>query len=274
MEYTALFIWLTLCLMLGGLINYLMAGALTHRLVRLLAAPGLFIRKFTMTVVALCCGATVTRVCVYDAGTEDIGFQADGIASIAKVLAPLAPLFGCAVALGALNASFGRPLSLDYSPPALSSLDSGGMRGFVLGTWSMLSSGVQQGLRADWHDGRLYVLFALIFSLGLGASAPMERVKEAILGAALVAVALALFSSISVRRAGVVAATPGWFAGIRDFVISASGVAFILMVYAMITALFVGLAVRIYEVASRSGSGSRKGRTAKLPPDREGKRAA
>jgi hypothetical protein len=272
-EYTALFIWLTLCLVLGGLISYVMAGARTHRAVQFLAAPGMVIRKFSMTVTALLCGASITRVRVYELSSEDIDFQAEGISSIAKVLAPLSPLFGCAVVMTAVNAAFGDPLRLECAPPALASLDSGGLKGFLAGTWALLDTGVRQGLKANWHSANLYVLFALIFSLALGASAPMRRVREAILGAGLLAVSLALLSSISVRRAGVVAATPTWFGSVRGFVVNRSGVAFMMMVYGMFAALVVGLVVRLYELTTRT-SQRRSAKSTPLPGDEEWKRAA
>jgi len=273
MEFVALFMWLCLCLLLGGIMHFVTAGASKHRVVRLLAAPGLIIRKFTMTLVALVCGGTVTRVGIYDLSSRDIEFEADGMASGAKVLVPLAPLFGGAVALLALNAAFGRPLDLHYSPPSLSALNSGGIRAFLGGTWTMLSSGVRQVLRADWGSARLYVFFTIIFSLALGACAPMERVKEAILGAALLTVALALLSSVSIGR-GPVRVQPAWISAVRTFVISTSGVAFIMMVYGMLGALVVGIAVRIFELISHSAAGRPAAAEKKLAADAQRRRAA
>lgn len=272
MEYTALFVWLSLCLVLGGLMRTVMAGALTHRFVMLLAAPGMIIRKFTMTLTALLSGATVTRVRVYELSSRDIDYRADGAASIAKVLVPLAPLFGTAVAMIALNEMFGRPLKLDYSPPALASLDTGGFRGFFHGTWLLLSSVVRQAMRSDWQSLKLYVLFALIFSLALGSCSAMNRVKEAILGAGLLAVVLALLSSIAVRRAEGMAATPAWFVALRSFVVSCSGVAFIMMVYGLLTSLVVGVAVRMYELIT--GSRSRRPARARAAEPKDAKGAA
>lgn len=272
MEYMALFIWLSLCLILGALIHFVMAGALTHRLVMLLAAPGMIIRKFTMTLVALLCGGTVTKVRIYELSARDIEFKAEGAASIAKVLVPLAPLFGGAVAMVAVNSVFGSPFRLDYSPPALSALDSGGLRSFLGGTWLLLASVVRQATQSDWRSLSFYVIFALIFSLALGACAPMERVKEAILGAALLAVTLALLSSVSVGR-GAIRTTPGWIMATSSFIVRSSGVAFIMMVYGMLTALVVGLAVRIYELLTRSSARKRPAK-ATGEPEIEKRRAA
>ena len=271
MEYAALFIWLSLCLVMGGLIYSMMAGALTHRPVMLLAAPGMVLRKFSMTLAALVCGGTVTRVRIYELSSRDIDFRADGTSSVAKVLVPLAPLFAGAAAVVMLNGMFGGPLNLSYEPPALTSLDSGGLRGFILGTWSLLNNVVRQGLKSDWGNARLYVLFALVFSLALGACEPMERVRQAILGAGLLAIGLALLSTIAVRRAGVIAATPTWLQVTRAFVVRSSAVAFAMMVYGMFTALVVGFTVRIFELLSggkKSPKASKgRGRSAALEDD-------
>jgi hypothetical protein len=268
MEYAALFIWLSLCLVMGGLIHSVMAGALSHRPVMLLAAPGMVVRKFSMTLAALICGGTVTRVRIYELSSRDIDFRADGTTSVAKVLVPLAPLFAGAAAMAVLNGMFGSPLSLSHEPPVLASLDSGGVRGFILGTWGLLSDVVRQGLASDWGNPRLYVLFALVFSLALGACEPMERVRQAILGAALLALALALLSTIAVRRVGVLAATPAWLQATQAFVVRSSAVAFGMMVYGMFAALIVGFSVRIYELLSGSKKSPKapksRGRTASL----------
>jgi len=278
MEYLALFIWLALCLLTGALMHFAMAGALTHRGVQLLAAPGMVIRKVSMVMTALVCGGTVTKVSIYELSAHDIDFKAEGMASIGKVLVPLAPVFGGAVAMMQLNALFGSPLNLHYAPPDLSALNGTGLKGFLHGTWLVLSSVVSQAIQADWHSLRLYVLFALVFSLALGACAPMERVKEALLGAGLVAVVLALFSGIAVRKAGVIAASPGWFTTARTFIVDCSGIAFLMMVYGMLTALAVGGTVRLYEMMAKGGSkagarGKGKGRAAKADEE-EMRRAA
>jgi hypothetical protein len=264
-EYAALFVWIALCLLLGGLMHFVTAGALAHRPVQLLAAPGMVVRKFTMTLVALVSGATVTRVRVYELSSRDIDFRADGFAGIAKVLVPLAPLFGGAMAVVAVNDVFGSPLRLDCRVPALASFDAGGLRGFLDGTWGLLSVTVRQGIRADWHNPRLYVLFGLLFSLALGASCPFERMREALLGTGLVCIVLALLSSIAVRRAQVVATSPAWFVAARDYVVGTAGIAFFMMVYGMLTALVVVVAVRVYEIVTGAGARSRPRSTSRAP---------
>jgi hypothetical protein len=257
MEFAALFVWIGLCLLLGGLLHFVMKGALSHRGILILAAPGMALRKLAMTLVALVFGGTVTRVRIYELSSRDIDFQADGPSSVAKVMAPLAPLFGCAVALSALNAAFGRPLDLSYSMPGLSAVNGVGLQRFVAATWGMLSQVVRQGLGANWSNPRLYLLLGLAFSLALGACEPMERVRQAILGAALLAVALAVMSTIAVRR-GFIATAPPWFTATNAFVLSQAAVAFAMMVYGLMAALVVGLGVRVYEVASRLGGSSKK----------------
>ena len=278
MEYLALFIWLVLCLVMGALIHHLMAGALTHRAVQLLAAPGMIIRKITMVLTALVCGGTVTKVSIYELSAHDIDFKAEGAASIAKVLVPLAPVFGGAVAMMELNALFGSPLNLHYAPPGLAALSGNSFKEFLYGTWLVLSSVVNQAVQADWHTLRLYVLFALVFSLALGACAPMQRIKESLLGAGLLALVLAVLSSITVRKAGFLATTPDWFRTTKTFVVDCSGIAFLMMVYGMLAALAVGFTVRVVEVMSKGGAkgGSRqkgKGKAARDEED-EARRAA
>ena len=257
MEYCALFVWLTLCLLVGAAVHYVLAGAMETQLVKLVSAPGTIVRKFTMALTALFCGATLTKAKLYELSDRDVDFSADGISSISKALVPLMPLFGCAAVMMVLNAMFLHPFRLDYTPPALSAFDSGGIKGFALGTWDLLTQVVKRGASVDWSNLRLYVLLALTFSLALGAAASFDQVKEAILGAGLLAVALAVFCSITVRRGFMGSQTPmSWAIQMRSLVVSASAAAFVMMVYGMLTALAVGLLVRIYEMLGHSGSGS------------------
>ena len=128
MEYCALFVWLTLCLLVGAAVHYVLAGAMETQLVKLISAPGTIVRKFTMALTALFCGATLTKAKLYELSDRDVDFSADGISSISKALVPLMPLFGCAAVMMVLNAMFLHPFRLDYTPPAISAFDSGGIR--------------------------------------------------------------------------------------------------------------------------------------------------
>jgi len=275
MEYAALFVWLALCLVLGAAIHYVLAGALEHQAVRLVAAPGTVIRKFTMALSALFFGATLTKARLYDLSSRDVDFEAEGVSSVAKAVVPLMPLFGCAVAMMAANAVFGRPFRFDYAPPSLDTLSAGGLKGFLLGTWELLSQVVRRGMGVDWGNPRLYVLFAITFSLALGAAAPLDRVREAVVGAALLAVGLAVFCALSARRGFFGGSSPaGWALALRGMVVSASAAAFVMMVYGVVTALIFGLGVRLYEMISRTG-GSRSGKKpATMLSDTKSRRAA
>ncbi len=276
MEYAALFVWLALCLVLGAAIHYVLAGALEHQAVRLVAAPGTVIRKFTMAQSALFFGATLTRAKLYDLSSRDVDFEAEGVSSVAKAVVPLMPLFGCAVAMMAANAVFGRPFRLDYTPPSLDSFNAGGLQGFLLGTWELLSQVVRRGMSVDWGNPRLYVLFALTFSLALGAAAPLDRVREAVVGAALLAVGLAVFCALSTRRGFLGGSSPAaWALALRGAVVSASAAAFVMMVYGVVTALLFGMGVRLYEMITRTGSGSRSsGKPATMLSEKKPRRAA
>ncbi len=260
MEYVALFVWLVVCLLLGGLMHMILQTPYDYKLVRLLAAPGIVVRKFAMTVTSLLTGATVTEVNIYNSSERDIGFEADGMASVSKVLVPLAPLFACAVMLQAINALIGKPIGLDYPPPPVSSLDAGGMRGFLIDLWHLLSGLIVQVLAADWKSLNPYVLFAFIFSLSLGACVPPEKLREGILGATFVAVGLAVICALFGVRSGVglgpltaLSASPAqlWVMAMREFFMDMAGMAFIMMLCGLMAAIVVGIIVRIFELVSK-----------------------
>lgn len=274
MEYAALFVWLSLCLLVGAAVHYILAGAMESQIIKLIAAPGNIVRKFTMALTALFCGATVTKAKLYELSSRDVEFNAEGASSVAKAIVPLMPLFGCAAAMMVLNALFLHPFRLDYTPPALSAFDTGGIKGFIGGTWDLLTQVVRRGASVDWGNLRLYVLLALTFSLALGAAASFDQVKEAILGAGLLAVALAVFCSITVRRGFLGSQNPmTWAVELRSLVVTASAAAFVMMVYGMLTALAVGIVVRVYEMIGQSGSGSKSsGRTKDLSEERGSKK--
>jgi hypothetical protein len=256
MEYAALFLWLGLCLVLGGLIHAVTDGALCYRPVRIVAAPGLIVRKLSMTMAAVLAGGTLRRACIYNLGERQIEFDAEGPSGPARVLVPLAPLFGCAAALTALNGALGHPLDLSYSVPPFTALDAAGGRDFLTATWAMLANVVREFMRQGWRAPQTYLLLALTFSLALGGSGRIEELKAAGLGAVLLAVALALLAAVSARHGpGGVITQPDWFAATRNGLLNTAAVAFVMMVYGMLTALVVGIAVRTYEVLARRNTG-------------------
>ena len=263
MIYTALFIWLLTCIVLGGVIHAVMQTAFRYKLVRLLAGPGVVVRKFAMTCAALLSGATVTEVNVYDLSERDIGFEADGVASVSKVLVPLAPLFACALVLQAVNVLLGSPIKLDYPPPEISSLDIGGMKGFVLGTWSVVFHLVRQVFNADWGHLRLYVLLAFVFSLSLGACLPFEKFREAFLGVVLLVVGLAVLcalfgvsSALGTAPPSALARSPvaAWVESLRSFFKNTAGMAFVMMLCGIMAATLAGIVVRIAELTGKASS--------------------
>ncbi len=273
MEYVALFVWLCFCLLMGCLIHSVMAGALSYRPVQLVAAPGMVVRKFSQSLTALLCGGTVTRVSIYELSSRDIDFRAEGVASVARALVPVAPLLTCASLMLVLNVIFGSPLRLDYSPPALESLDSGGLRGFFLGTWALMRDVVHQGAGADWQSWRLYILYGLVFSLALGAGPSVEELKRSLLGAGLIAGALALLSSIVVRPGALgPLSVPAWFAIARQSLLGVSAAAFAMMFYGMLAAIGAGICVRAYELFSKGERPDTK--TSRLTSSGKKKRAA
>ena len=70
------------------------------------------------------------------------------------------------------------------------------------------------------------------------------------------------------RAADGVPPTSGWFVAAQTFIVSASGVAFVMMVCGMLAALVVGFSIRIYEILTGTGSG----KTTSLPQEQKKKR--
>ena len=277
MEYVALFVWLVVCVALGGLMHTILRTPFDYKLIRILAAPGVVVRKLAMSVVALVTGATVTQVNVYDLSERDIGFHGVGASSVSKVLVPLGPLFACAVALQAVNVLLGSPVSFDYSPPPVASLDAGGVKGFVVGMLPLLSGLVRQGLIANWGSLSFYVLLGFVLSLSLGACVSFEKFREATLGALLLVVSLAVLCALAGVRSGLgagavsaLAESPAapWVRSLRGFLIGTTGAAFVMMLCGLMVAIVVGIGVRLYEltttaVGGKSKSGKRGGRREK-----------
>ena len=66
-----------------------------------------------------------------------------------------------------------------------------------------------------------------------------------------------------------------WAIQMRSLVVSASAAAFVMMVYGMLTALAVGLLVRIYEMLGHSGSGSKSsGKTKDISEEKSKRKRA
>lgn len=274
MEYVALFTWLSMCLVLGGLIHSVTGSTVRYKPLRWLAAPGIMVRKFTMAGTALVTGGTVTHAGMYDMSSRDIDFEAQGPAGMGKVLVPLAPIFGCAVALKAVNAALGAPLSLSYSVPVFATLDVGSFKTFLSATWELLASVVRQLLRMGWRDPKTYLLLGLTFSLAFGASAPVKSLKDAVMGAGLLALIVALLAAMSARHGqGGIMTSPAWFAATRQFLVGTAAVAFVMVVCGVLTALVIGMAVRAYELFAGRKTDS-PDQSGSLWPDQGRKRAA
>jgi len=274
MEYVALFVWLLLCVTLGGLMHTILQTPFNYRLIRILAAPGVTLRKLAMAVVALVTGATVTKVNVYNISDRDIGFQGQGVSSVSNVLVPLGPLFASAVVLQIVNAMLGSPVSFNYSPPPVPSLDAGGAKAFLMGMSPLVSGLVKQGLVADWGSLRFYVLLGCVLSLSLGACVSFEKFREAVLGSLLLVAALAVICALAGVRSGLGSTAVSTLAespaaplvrSVRTFLTGTTGVAFIMMLCGMMVAIVVGIVVRLYQLmisaaGGKSNSGTRESR--------------
>ncbi len=283
MPYVALFIWLAMCPLLGGVMHHILRSAFSYRLVGFLAAPGLVVRKLAMTVAALVTGATVTQVNIYNLKDRDIGFDASGISTTARVLVPLAPLFACAIALQIVNAMLGRPVDLAYEPPALSSLDAGGASGFMLGMWNLMSQLVRHVAQADWGSLKLYALLGFLFSLSLGACVRFGKFHDAILGVALLALGLAALSALFGLGGGLApgaGSAPGGGSSsrlalsLRAGVMTASGTAVVMMLGGLLAAILVSTTARVLEMVGLASSGEKGEKTAGSEERPQRRRAA
>jgi len=279
MEYVAMFIWLTLCLLLGGMMHAILRSSFGYRVIRWLAAPGVVVRKFAMAVSAMVTGATVNHANVYQISQRDVGFSANGVASASKFLVPVAPIFACAVVLQGVNVLLGSPMDLSFPAPEIASLDGGGAQAFVVGLWRVMVGLVRQAMRADWASLNLYVLLALVFSLSLGASVPLAKFRECILGCALLvtglAVLCALFGVNSAFGPADVITRPSAAAYVvrrsREFLMATAGMALIMMLCGMLASIVAGVAVRIFEMITRSATASR---SSDSPSEKREKRQA
>jgi len=266
MQYVALFACLTMCLLVGGLMHAILRPAYSYRLVRVIAAPGMVVRKLSMSMAALLTGATLTQVNIYRLKEQEIGFQGDGPSAAAKALAPVAPLFACALALQSVNAVLGSPVNdLTFN---ISSLGAEGPRGFLLGLWGLMSDLVAQFLKADWRSLRLYFLLVFLFSFSFGACVPLNRFREALIGAGIIAAALAAGASLLGTQSGLFTLPFGSVPGspasrfaqnAEDRLIALGGAAVVMMFGGMIAAILLSLVVRIFEMVGKATGGAKGG---------------
>ena len=260
MEYVALFLWLVLCITCGALMHTLLESAANYSLIKFLSAPGIIVRKVSMTAAALAGGATVTHSNAYHLSERDVAFNADGMAKISRFLVPLAPLFACAVLLCAANVLLARPVSLTITAPTVSSLDAGGALGFLDGLFAMVSGLLHQIAAADWQSFRWYALLLLAFSLSLGAGVAFDRFKECFVGAALLVGVLALLCTLFIHtgsdagRPAVLITLSTWVSSVRTFLMDTGAMAVVMMLFGLLAAILVGISVRLYEMLASAAT--------------------
>ena len=264
--YIALFVWFSLCLLLGSLVQSVMGGAARYRVVAALMLPGVMVRKLAQGVTALLCGARVTGCSFYESTPRDTQFQCGNISSVAKVVVPLAPLFGCIFAFGVLSVALHSPLDLHYAPPSIPSTDMQGLQAFAADTGTMVS-GLLRQLGQSAGAGH-YLMIVLAFSLALGACQPTDRLKHAILGVGAVVGGLALIEGLAsgIRLPEGLLNTLGMSSAraalrsVRLGLVDWAGRGLALTALGLGLSLIVGLLVRIYELAA--GRESSSGETA------------
>ncbi|MFP4027720.1 MAG: hypothetical protein ACLFWL_08015 [Candidatus Brocadiia bacterium] len=254
MEFVAMFIWLSLCLLIGAMMHSLLHSSFSYKFLLWIAAPGVIIRKFAIAVTAMLTGATVDRANIYHISEREVAFTGEGFATVSKFMVPIAPLFICALVLQGANAALGSPLSLDLEAPEISSFDAGGFHVFIKGLGFLIVSLVRNVFQAEWGNFRLYVLFLLLFSLSLGAGVPLDKVRNSLIGIIILVLVLTLLCTLFKVPSGPVnpfgPPRKSAFAikRLRDFLMETSAMALIMMLCGMLTSVMTGIGVRIFEI--------------------------
>jgi len=252
MEYIALFVWICLCLVLSWLVHAVVGGC-TQRygVLRLLALPGMAVRKCSMATAVMLTGGRITRGDAYSLAHRDVEFDSEGPAGIARALVPLAPLFGCALALAALNRLAGAPMALSRPAPTFPALDVAGLRAFLSATWALVADSLR-GLRAmPWSSPATWVLLLATLTLALGAGQALNHCRNALVGAGLLVITTALIAAVSARQGpGGIVEQPAWFVSTRAFLLASTSIAFSLTFYGLLLSLVLGIGVRLVELAT------------------------
>lgn len=262
MDYVSMFIWLVICLALGGTMHKLLRSAQNTGWFQWVAAPGIAVRKFGMALAAMATGATLTDANIYRISQRDIGFDDKAVGGLPRFLVPLAPLFFAAVMLQTVNAILGTPVDLNVATPVISSLSLSGAEDFFAEFWQMVTGLVRRVFRGDWGDLRFYVFLVFALSLSLGAGASFNKFRESLLGCLLLVVTLAVVCEIfRVPRSGLakLAGTHPAVAllqSIHTFLFETAHLALVMMLCGIILATLIGVAVRMYELITRSSSSS------------------
>jgi hypothetical protein len=251
MEYIALFVWICLCLMLSWLVHIVGASTERYRVLQFLALPGAAVRRCSMAAAVMLTGGTITRGEAYTLTNRDVEFDSDGPAGIARAVVPLAPLFGGALALTVLNRLAGSPMALSRPAPVFPALDVAGLKVFLSATWALVADSMQ-GLRVlPWSSPATWVLLLATLTLALGAGQALNHCRNAVVGAGLLVIAMALVAAVASRQgpAGLVE-QPAWIVATRAFLLDCTSVAFCLTFYGLLLSLVLGIGVRLVELAT------------------------
>lgn len=262
MEYVSMFIWLVLCLTLGGTIHAILGSAHSTGWLKWLAAPGVAVRKFGMALAAMLTGATVTNVNIYRVSERDIGFDGQALGGLPRFIVPVAPLFIGALVLRGANSLLGTPMNLDLTAPQMSSLSASGAEEFFTGLWSIITGLTRSLVRGEWNSLGFYVFLALAFSLAMGAGAPFAKYRDSLIGCLLLVIALAVVCGIFGVPRSTVSSIVGTgpaaevVLSMRKFLLNTAHAALIMMTCGILLATAVGIIVRLFELFTRSSSTS------------------
>ncbi|MFW5922937.1 MAG: hypothetical protein ACOCSQ_00985 [Planctomycetota bacterium] len=258
MEYVALLLWLFICLTLGAAMHKLLSSVNSSNWMKWIAAPGVIVRKFAMSIAAMATGSTVTNVNVYHTSDRDIGFDSRALGGLPRFLVAVAPLFLAAVVLQTVNAFLGAPINPDLTEPIFAELSLEGAGEFFSSFWHLVSELVRDVGDGEWSNIGFYVFLGLALSLSLGASSAFARFKESLFGALLIVVCLAILCSIFGVPASGLSSLTGKHPAvsivetIREFIFETAHFALIMMLCGMIMATVIGTIVRLFELLTSS----------------------
>ena len=256
MEYVSLFIWLAACLAVAGIVDRLLQGALSYRLVQILVLPGAVVRNLSQSLAALMCGATLTDANAYTVNSDGVKTSGGTPSQVAGALTPVVPLLGCGAAAVVLQGAVGGPLPLSVSAPTLGSFSAQGVESFVSQTVTLVRVVALSVWRADFAQTGTWVMLVLSFGLAAGMTISFSALKRAVVGAVVLVGAVGVLDFV-LPRLGL---SGGWLGSgslsLRPSIESLAGVASVVLIVGLAGSVVVIALVKAWNAVGAGSSAS------------------